>query len=392
MKGFELPTGVQDYLPDEAYFKNRTENAICDIFYRNGYERVETPVLEYLPLFSGAVGKVDVDKMLKMSDTDGSILVMRPDITLPLARMVATKIKPVSPLRLFYTGNSYNLKTDNYRYREFTQAGIEFFGEKSYLADAEVITLAIEALLAVGLKDFLIELGHAGFMSGILDEYDIVGADAEELRKLSESKNSLGMAMFLEQRKLDAAQNALMKLPSLYGKENVLEEAKKLCANRKCADAIADLEKIMSALRQRGLDKYIDIDLGNVPSLNYYTGIIFKGITKTFGAPILAGGRYDTLCDNFDYSLPATGFGLGVKNVMLALENAGVSVSRRPCDVCIRVTESADSSGIEEKLLEQGLRIDRYFGDDPLGYAASKKIGRVIEVTSEGIRELFPEK
>jgi hypothetical protein len=147
-----LPGGVQDYLPDECYNKRKVEDKIRKFFFLSGYDEVETPVLEYFDVFAGVKTSIDQESMFKLVDPEGRILVLRPDITMPIARMVGTKLKDCTlPLRLSYLGNVYRYgEIQICKQREVAQAGLELLGVDSPEADAEVIAMAIQMFLVGG--------------------------------------------------------------------------------------------------------------------------------------------------------------------------------------------------------------------------------------------------
>ena len=149
-----LPGGVQDYLPDECYNKRKVEEKIRNFFFLSGYDEVETPILEYFDVFAGIKTSIDQENMFKLIDPEGRILVLRPDITMPIARMVGTKLKDCAlPIRLSYLGNVYQYgEIQICKQREVAQAGIELLGVDSAEADAEVIAMAIQMFLNLGLK------------------------------------------------------------------------------------------------------------------------------------------------------------------------------------------------------------------------------------------------
>ncbi|MDP2891599.1 MAG: ATP phosphoribosyltransferase regulatory subunit [Bacillota bacterium] len=321
-----LPEGVQDYLPQECYNKRQLESVIRNRFFISGYDEVETPNFEYFDVFASGIGSVRQEKMLKFIDSTGRIMVLRPDITMPIARMAAARLKKQKPpYRLFYIGNAYGYEpAHSMQQREFTQAGIELIGVPGPEADAEVIALAIEAVEDAGLKGFQIEIGQVDFFKGLMEECDLPFEKIEELRGHIDHKNCLEVELFLGACGLDGGvREKLMKLPSLYGGAEVLEQALRLSHSKRSEAAVENIRAIYTALCRYGYEKYISIDFSMLQSIDYYSGAIFRGITKDLGYPILTGGRYDGLLGEFGLALPATGFALGIKRVMIALERQG---------------------------------------------------------------------
>ncbi len=387
MSKFKLPQGMQDYLPDTLYHKLNIEDKLIKTFEKYAYKRIETPKVEFYELFSGGVGAVPTEKLFKMSDTDGSLLVLRADMTLPISRIVATKMPDaVFPLRLSYISDSYNLTAERNRSREFTQAGVELYGVPTPEGDAEVIALAIKALLNAGLQDFQIDIGQVDILKGILKEAEV----SEELQK--EIIAAVDKKDFIDFKDLDKDTAALInKIAALYGNITVLKEAAELVSNKTSIDALLNLFDVNQILSEYKLDKYISYDLGLVNSFSYYSGIVFKGITKHFGAPILGGGRYDKLCHTFGKDIPATGFAIGVKDLMSALSRSGIPQSKINVDVAIGVADSFDAVATSRKIAEnaiaKGLVCDIVYKTNPSDikeYASKKAIDNIIYINDKG--------
>ena len=324
----QIPTGMQDTLPGECARKRRLEQEVRRLFFLSGYQEVETPILEYYDALDDPTYGYRPEHVWKTFDSRGRVLALRPDSTIPSVRLAAGRLREEAlPLRLCYVQSANRYVSDSLSLLcEETQAGVELMGESSPMADAEVIALAIEALRGAGLKDFQIELGQAGFFDGFMQETGLTPEQSAVLRELTEQKNTLGMQLYLE--KLDVHQDVtrrLMRLPRLYGGTEVLDEAEALTAHPLCREAIAGLRSIIGYLTEYGCASYLTIDLGMVHQANYYSGTIFRGMTADLGQPLLSGGRYDGLPARFGRALPATGFALSLKLLLMALERQGAS-------------------------------------------------------------------
>jgi len=225
-------------------------------------------------------------------------------------------------MRLSYISSVYRYEQlQSGKQREVAQAGIELLGAKGPEADAEVIAMAIEAFLELGLTEFQIDIGQVEFFKGLVEEAGLGEDEAEELRQLIDRKNMLALELFLKKRSIPVeVKNNLMGLPMLYGNGTMLKEAMRLSKNNRCQNAIDNIDQVYGILKNYGLSQYITFDLGMVQSLNYYTGIVFRGYTYGVGFPILSGGRYDRLVSKFGRDCEATGFSLGINMVMMALE------------------------------------------------------------------------
>ncbi|MDD3262083.1 MAG: ATP phosphoribosyltransferase regulatory subunit, partial [Oscillospiraceae bacterium] len=158
------PEGTHDLLFEECLARRAVENKLTNAFRTRGYNEVMTSCLEYYDVFDPDISGISAEEMYKMTDRRGRLIVMRPDSTLPIARLVATRLQNHQlPLRLFYTQPVYRSNPGLAgRLDENAQAGIELMGASGIRSDLEVLTTAVEALSAC-CPDFRLELGHAGF-------------------------------------------------------------------------------------------------------------------------------------------------------------------------------------------------------------------------------------
>ena len=187
-----------------------------------------------------------------------------------------------------------------------------------------------------GLKDFQLELGQAQFVAGFLQEAGLTEEQSAVLRGMIERKNTLDMQLYLDQLAVSAdAAARLMRLPRLYGDASVLDEAEQLTRHPLCLAAISNLRQILAMLAEYGCDQYVSIDLGMAHQANYYSGAIFRGLAAELGQPLLSGGRYDELPARFGRALPATGFALSMKLLMIALERQGAAFAAPIPDVAL---------------------------------------------------------
>ena len=206
MKKFNLPFGVEDYLPKDCYTKQVLEQKITDIFFNAGFDKIETGEIEYFDLYDGVLSRDSLNKTFKFTDTDGQLLVLRPDTTMQVLRLASNKLdSDIS--KLYYIQKSFEFlptgTSHSARSREFSQIGIEILGNSGIAGDIEAVVLAINALKAAGLKDFIIELGHVDFLNGILGELNLSKNDLDELRDIVNSKDALGLEIFISKNKFD---------------------------------------------------------------------------------------------------------------------------------------------------------------------------------------------
>lgn len=317
------PAGLTDILVKECELKFKIETSAREVFARHGYHVVQPPMFEYYDVYDAAVTKAE--NMFKFFDNNGRMLALRPDLTTSVARIAATKPLGELPYRIAYSGSAFrNDETfSNDRRREFSQAGIELIGNGGTDADAEVIEIAIEALLKFGVKDFQIDMGHADYYKGLAE---IAGLDpivSDKLRANINDKDFVAIEGILDGIDIDEKlKEVFMELPKMFGGiETAVAAAKNPIIGEKSRAALENLISVYEILKGKGLDKYISTDLGMVPNLDYYTGIIVKGFAKGVAFPICSGGRYDNLTEKFGKALPATGIAIGIERVMTALSD-----------------------------------------------------------------------
>lgn len=392
---YKLPFGTQDYIGTECYNKRLVTAKIEQLFSCYGYDFIETPVLEYFKLFNEGFGAVDEHDLFSLTDEDGNLLSLRADMTIPLSRVVATKLteeKP--PIRLCYTANSFARGGSYLETREFTQSGVELIGSDSYLADVEVLSLAIESLLALDIADFRIDIGHVGFMSGIIKDLNIEGVQKDELVDAINKKD--GLALVLCAQKLGLSENVvdiLTKIPLLFGDIEILAEAKQLVKNDESVAAICNIEKIYIELEKKGYGQYLIFDLGYVQSMRYYSGIVFKGITRLCGSPLVSGGRYDELLHSFNKALPATGFAIGIKNILRVLDKSQKLQPLPKKDIAVAIEDGAESIAMDfiSKNIKAGkIVVNTFLSDIELlkEYKKEGKAEKCVFITRKGVIEV----
>lgn len=391
IKKFKLPSGIQDHLPLDCYSRRVVENKLLDCFKYYGYSEIQTPVLERYELFDSGVGRVELNKLFKVTDVDGDLLVLRPDITMPISRIVCTKLSEGSK-RLCYLGKSFSALENEGKLREFTQAGVEIMGTQGNDVDIEIVMLAIKSLIAVGLEDFQIELGHVGFFKGLLNAFNVGEEDREVLINSIESKN--GIKLYTLSHDMDKLlPDTLAKLPMLFGGEEVLDSAQKMCLNEEMKNAVSNLKAVYEGIKKLGYDKYVCFDMSSVGKMKYYSGMVMRGINKNLGRPILSGGRYDGLCDSFGKHVPAVGFAIGIGYLVTALDNQDKLQKMPEIEVVVGYApEFMDKAEkYVDKLRAKGINAICSFATDKATLKKSKKaIGanRAVYLSKDGEEEI----
>ncbi|MDR3207222.1 MAG: ATP phosphoribosyltransferase regulatory subunit [Oscillospiraceae bacterium] len=303
------PEGARDKLFGACQARRALENSARALFARFGYAELMTPALERGELFERTGLPMPAENMCRFVGRDGRLVVMRPDSTAPAARVAAARLagRPM-PLRLYYIQDIYRADDEHTgRPAEIRQAGVELIGAPGRRADLEVLSLAARTLFALGVADFRIELGHAALFRALSQRLDIDGADREELRALIEQKNFAALGDRLSGFENRPVREAIGRLCMLFGGREVFREAGLLGVPEADA-ALNDLKETYAALENAGFGGRIQIDLGLVHQMDYYTGVVFRGYAAGVGRAVLTGGRYDNLMGALGRSAPATGF------------------------------------------------------------------------------------
>lgn len=316
----QIPYGTKDLLPKEAKRKRMLEQRMAELFELWGYEEIVTPTYEYLDTFASYSAD---SGLIKFLDKNNSTLVLRPDMTAPIARIAASRLKDaVLPLRLSYIANVFRYEQAQAgRQCEFYQGGVELLGSPGSAADAEVIALAVETLRISGVNNFKLSLGNISFINGIMEEAGLKEDASMQIKTMMMTRNIVGIENCLKKYDImQSRQKIIMNLHELYGGKEILNKAKKMIKNSKSQDAVDNLLEIYELLESYNVQDYISFDLGLIRNFNYYTGVVFEGYMPGLGFPVLGGGRYDNLVSSFGKNCPATGFAIGLERVLLAKE------------------------------------------------------------------------
>ncbi len=319
-KALQVPYGTRDVLPGEAGARRIIENKLASTFKAWGYDEVVTPTFEYLDTFAAA-GQLS-DSSFKFFDRRNNILLLRSDMTTPLARLVATRLNEGPAVkRLFYLANLFRYEeTQAGRQCEFNQAGVEMMGAAGPSADAEMLALAVASLQAAGLNDFVISVGQIDFINGLIEAAEVTELQAQELKRCLIEHDVVRLEALADGSRMSPEQKDLFKeLPFLHGGLELLDKVEACGLNNKSSKAVQDLREIYALAEVYGAAGYLRFDLGLLRDLDYYTGMLFEGYAEDMGFPIIGGGRYDTMMENFGRSCPATGFAIGIDRIMLIL-------------------------------------------------------------------------
>lgn len=316
---------------EEFQMRESLLTKIRNRFYTYGYQQVRTSTFEDYDMYSTITGTVNKDDMIKIVDASGKVLVLRPDVTIPISKMTAWNNQQSRDRhRFFYVLDIFRQSIDGNGKKENTQAGIECFGESTVETDAEILTLAIHTLKDLDFTNFKIEIGHAGFFKELIAESSLNGSQLEQLKTLIQTKNMTEIEAFLAELPLSGAlRSAIQKIPLLYGNPgDVIEQAKEVVLNENMQMKLDNLKQVVDTLKDYGVEDAIVCNLGLINNMNYYSDIIFQGFTENVGKPVLMGGRYDNLGGENGNPIPAIGFAIDVDFLVHILDQRGLLPSQ----------------------------------------------------------------
>lgn len=303
--------GFRDVLPEEAEVLRQAQESLLAEMRRWGYRQVITPLVEGMDVLEAGLGPEQRRRLFKFTDPRGDIVALVGERTVPVARLVAGKLRGAPlPLRLSYGGPVVSAGETRFQQRRETyQVGAELIGAPGPVADAEVIALAARCLEATGIRRYQIDVGHAEFFLGIMDAVKLPDAAKAQVRAALAARDFVALESVLDATALRSAEHELLlRFPALRGGAEILEAAGGLVRNRRSEAALAELARVRELLIAHGIGEVVNLDLGAIRDFDYYTGIIFEGFGPDFGRPVAQGGRYDGLLARFGRPAAATGF------------------------------------------------------------------------------------
>lgn len=315
MERYIIPEGTRDYTIEECIKRDYVGATLINLFKQWSYKKVVTSTIEYYDTFCTKEMEIGKEYLYKFLDKNGDILVLRPDMTIPVARMVNTKLRELElPLKLCYLSNVFRVNESMKGLKnEYIDCGVELIGLEDVRGDLEVLVLAIESLKAVTNSNFKIEIGNIQILRSIFKSINLSEDQIEVVAKLIDKKNVTSLKEYVETLNIDKkSKECLNKLPWLFGGSDILKTAKELISSEEVIEKVEYLENLYNSLFRLGYEKYISFDLSMLPKLNYYTGIIFKGHIEGIGSCVLTGGRYDNLLKGYGRDLKALGFSINV--------------------------------------------------------------------------------
>ena len=315
-----IPPGTRDVLPEEMRELRRLQAALAAVFEARGYGEVATPTIEYYEVLAQGDER-GAPVAYRFFDERAELLAMRSDMTIPIARLVSSRFADAEmPLRFFYMGNAYRaVRPQRGQMREFMQVGVELIGAEAPEGTAEVVEVLVAALDAAGLSRAVIGLGDADLYRQLLAETGVEWEARQAILDRLAAHDLVGLAADVSALSQvgDAERETLLRLPNMRGGAEILEQAHDL-GGTAVERATSRLAATYDALGERGVADRVQLDLGLLRDLGYYTGAILEVYDPALGHVLGGGGRYDELMGRFGAPLPAAGFGLHLERVHIA--------------------------------------------------------------------------
>ena len=380
-----IPDGTSDIIFDKTLYIYKAVNGFRKIYEELGYREIITPTIEYYDVFDFKCQPIEQEMMYKFSDNNGRLLVLRPDGTTPVSRIVSTKLKEEEmPVKIFYNQNIFRINTHySGRKNEQMQSGIEIIGIDGLKADILYIETALQILKSTGLN-FKLEIGHVGFYKAIVDSLNLSDNDKETIRLYIESKNTNEIKLKDTKTQVEKIYDTISLIPQLFGSYEVIDRARRIAGNNeKALDALDYLYMLYNIFDKAGYSENIIIDLGIVHEIDYYTGCVISGYVESIGENVLAGGRYNNLISNFGIDLPATGFAVNVNLIAKAFENAGIVCETPKTDEIIHYSENNYCEVIEyiKNNKEKKIEISCFDNiSDTRAYAEKNGIDKIVTI------------
>ncbi len=337
-----LPDHIADALPGEAAAIERLRRSMLDLFRGRGYELVRPPLLEYLDsLLTGSGSDLKLRTFKLVDQLSGRTLGIRADMTPQAARIDAHLLNRSGVTRLCYCGSVlHTLPASQTASREQIQTGAELYGYAGIEADLEIINLLASALAVAGVPASRIDVGHVGVFHALAEAARLDDEAEEMLLPLLQAKDAPNLrdccARFAEPYR-----SALIRLPELYGGEDLLEQAAgRLPPLPEIGAALETLERLRAALP----DLPLSFDLAELHGYHYHNGVVFAAYHPTHASAIARGGRYDGVGKAFGRARPATGFSLDLRQI------ARLSTHYRQTENVIRAPWSPSDTALAEKI------------------------------------------
>ena len=327
---FRAVRGTRDFYPDQMRLRNWIADAWRRVSLRNGFEEYDSPIFEYLDLFTAKSGEAIASELFSLTDRGGRRLAIRPETTPALARMVNARINSLPrPIKWFSIGRCCRAeRPQKGRTREFFQWNVDVVGSDDVLADAECVFVCVDLLREVGLTpaDVQVRIGSRPLTTAALSKLGIAAEQAEKVLPVLDKRPRLDEDEFAKlARQAGLSDHQRDQICRFQDSPSAKEVAEALAGQPGVQKDLDDLAGLMSSLDQMGVAEYCALDMRIVRGLAYYTGIVYEifDTGKSLRA-VGGGGRYDSLLEVLGGpKMGATGFGMGDVVLGILLEEKG---------------------------------------------------------------------
>lgn len=390
------PEGVKDFLWKEASAKEHIEGEIKELFKSYGYQPIETPTFEYLDIFTVGESSFQKPTLYQWVNRQGELVALRSDMTRAIARVVATQNSSLAcPQRYMYVSNNFRYP-ERYqgKMHEFTQAGVELVGLSTFESDAEVINLAICALLKAGIQDFTIHLGSAAFLASILEDLGLDQKEQETVYLAIDQKDAVSLKGILDQKLAEGElKAAIFSLIETAGTIELIRKVKEMNISDKTKAALLHLEEIYAALEDYKVHEYVLFDLSILSYASYYTGMMFQVFTQGVGTAVAEGGRYDKLLKEFGIDLPAVGFGINTNLLLQKIQQLGKEkIASKKTLIAYTKETRKTAFEVAKQFRTEGLVIENslfYTTEETLDFARRIEAGGILYFKDETAIEVY---
>ena len=380
---FVTPAGFRDIMPDEALRREKMVQRVQALFAEHGYAPIETPTLERLDVMQ-AGGRIPASPF-KLFDSAGDLLALRPDVTMQVARMCATRLRGAQgPFKFRYTQRVFRETDNQAAARELTQVGLENIGQEGSAADAEVVGLLVQALKICGLEDFRIVMGTVGVLRALLRSCQASDEWKAAVLAAYHSSNFPELDRLTSDPAVPSVfSHAIAQLPRICGGREAIAQARAMVEPLGCSEGLADLDTVFALLQEEGLGEMLMVDFSIMSSFDYYTGIVFEAYAPGSGTSLGSGGRYDQMLSAYDgIDRPASGFAFYLESVMAAaqaMQGLDANPDELPpgaCDRPLRIAVPKGSLAKDSIACLQAAGLDTTGLDDP---------GRQLVISNPGV-------
>ncbi len=323
----------------DRIFKN-DEKALYQLrklYQEHGYARYKVSKFEEYDLYAHNKRFLISENILTFTDTNGKLMALKPDVTLSIVKNLSGEADTTH--KLYYNETVYRTSASSDGFREIMQTGLECIGAIDLFATCEVLMLAEKSLSLIA-KDYILDLSHMGFLTGLLETAEIAPEDRGALLAEIGNKNTTAIRSYCAKRGISREKSEILcKLTALYAPlSTALEEIRPYVRGEKMQAAYDELCGISETLCRLGVTNRIYLDLSMVQDMHYYNGVIFRGFLSGLPDGILSGGRYDSLLQKMGKPAGAIGFAVYLDQLMLLPSESA------PYDVDVLLTYDKDST------------------------------------------------